>query len=656
MNELSFASSEWAHFTDREDFFKRASALSQSPNLSFTSLLEKITYLLSGNLPFLYKLGKELILYLESLEKVPVRFGSNQTINFKKIVEITEIVLIKLPIDNANSLKIKQDLQRHSIALKYRLEKVNGGEDKLQNYDKDLFADLCAKALEWKAFQDTMKNKDLSITDLQALQIAAQFDAFGHFILKNALQADVFFLYALRDKCPVDFFIQFPAMVHKLSESGMLGRIGRLKENSLKIAFEILQDGGYEKIAVLPFEGRLINILDGKKEVTFRGNYTLTIDEIFTVFKNKVFGVGNLEFMADGIINWNTHKLGWWNADKQEYEVIALHKKEWWKSLPFFEVITKEVAQQRYGGHLDGYTWNAAATSTRGSATMDYDKSHSYLELAIPCKGNKHYAIYDFGKFALRFPANFFEGLQIFCHTLIATVAYPDENVFYSQREHAQHSFALKAKEGSKILEAIRLDLIKARAGNFVYQIETENCAKWLHEKLEVVHGSFYNLFKMPLLQTTPFGVVYVIFSLICMLPKSIQVRVLTACHIPLGALHSQWIFENHEWKCLSMSTHSFFQTGEVYLPAFLHLQLEKGVLEKTSLLHVAKKSLTMSKFFYLSLESKVQGQKRSFKGIKGFYGFQIFENTASLFKIFSKRFKNIFIVVSGFGKKMFVY
>jgi len=567
------------------------------------SFIEKITSFFHTHFFLSSKIAADFSLYFDALEIDPVRFDGGQSVDFAKVILAAEKLLAQLPFYEE---KNKSSLQRKLTALKYRIEKMNGGTDKLKNCDETLFSALYQTASKWKEKQGIFKDKALSSEDIDVLREAACFEEFARLVNENTSLANSFFLYALRDKCPVDVFVQFPATVGKLSHTNLLGRVGRIGKELLKIEIERTKQGSLQKILTLPFEGVPASILDGKKTITFKGRYALSIDEIFAFFENKNRAVGNLEFMAEGIINWNVHKLGWWNAEKQEYEVVALFKKDWWKSLPLFEVITKKAAQERYGKHLDGHSWNAAATSTRGTPTMDYDRSHSYLELAVPCKDHEHYAIYDFGKFALKFPASFFEGVQMFCHTLAATVAYPDENAFYSHRQHAQHSFVLKAKEGAKLFEAIRLDLIKARAGNFVYQIETENCAKWLYEKLEGIYGDFYNLFKMPLLDTTPFGIVYIIFSTICWLPKSVQVRVLTACHIPLGALHSIFIFEDHQWKLHSMSTHVFFKTGEVYLPAFLHSQLESGSLEKVSQLHISrKKPLIISRFLRLSSKFK---------------------------------------------------
>ncbi len=66
--------------------------------------------------------------------------------------------------------------------------------------------------------------------------------------------------------------------------------------------------GVVEKVVTLPFEGVEHSILNGAHVITFRGNYRLSIDQIFALFKEKSVRVGSLEYLARGISNWNCHK------------------------------------------------------------------------------------------------------------------------------------------------------------------------------------------------------------------------------------------------------------------------------------------------------------------------------------------------------------
>lgn len=524
--------------------------------------------------PLVVTLIPQFITLLDRIEQLPVRFGGSQHIDYQEYLAAGEALLERLALCKRHQANLlRWQLERRLVALRYRSELCQPGK-----FNEDLAMRLEQSAACWKAKQEIFRYQAITPYDSTKLNEVARYADFGQLLIEDRDLREQFFAYALRDCLDVDFFIQYPALQKKLFESNLQNRIGRMGSDLLKIEKVPVGHlrGVTEKIVTLPFEGQPQNILDPASIIHFRGSYKLTIIEIFEIFRSKNLAVGNLEFMAEGIINWNVHKLGWWNADEGNYEIVPLINNNWWKPLPIFEVISKEEAQERYGNHLNGTVWNASATSTRGNANLDYDKSHAYLEMAIPIDG-QNYAIYDFGKVATRFPKNFIETMFMVCNTVHATVAYPDENVFYTHRQHAQHSFALNRREGLKLLDLIRLDLIKARAGNFVYQIESENCAKWLHEKLEGTIGKLYNMFVMRLLDTEPIGMLKWLFATIKRLPARIQIPALTAAHLLFGAAQKIWIMENNQFVCHSLSTHRFWETGEVFLPAYLHHQLENG-------------------------------------------------------------------------------
>lgn len=425
-------------------------------------------------------------------------------------------------------------------------------------------------AREWKEKQPLILNKELSAKEVDYLTYTSSRLDFMETFLRDPDIQSAFFKWVIRDGIHPQLFIEYPELQKKLVRCHLNGRIGHQGGDLLKI---------YSNNTVtLPFEGIEHNILDGRQEICFRGNYRLTIDQIFEIFRHKGLRVGNLELMADGIINWNVHRLGWWDAAARDYRVIDVDQPGWWKYLPRLQVLTLEQAKELYGPHMDGQTWNVAATASRSSPSLDFEKTHAYIELAIPM-GNGSYAIYDFGKFAYQFPGTVMENLSFFCRTVPATVAYPDENVFYTHRQHAQYSFALTSEQGFDLMQEIAKDISLSRVGNFVYQIESENCAKWSHEKIEAVVGSWKmpNLFKIHLLNTEPIGPCKIIFSLIKQIPDKWQTPLLSTLHLPFGAADAQKIFENGVLVEKSLRTHQFWNTGEVYLPAYLLHQKYQG-------------------------------------------------------------------------------
>ena len=255
--------------------------------------------------------------------------------------------------------------------------------------------------------------------------------------------------------------------------------------------------------------------------------------------------------------------------------------REWWCTLPTTEVLTTAEARKRYGTHLDGTNWNIAAKASRQYISLNFDKSHAYLEIAIPNVDGAHYTIYNFGKCASYLPANEWEKMKMFAPSLPAAIVYPDENVFFSERQHVGYSFELTSAEGRRFMEAIKDDILRARSGNMAYQIESENCCKWIQTHLEEQLGCdrVPNLYRVQLLNTEPEGNIRRLFNIIRKLPAFCQSKALALVHLPLGAWKGRWVVEKNGqrvWKSLVAST--FWQDTEVYLPGYLHKQTEKGV------------------------------------------------------------------------------
>lgn len=573
-----------------------------NPNIlnSLSSLLEQLKELETTNKSFwAYLTGKRwkklaaavrsAIVLFQQGEAVPIQFSTSssapspQSLPFEKMIDIGETLLNFLGnyrLKKVQALAI--ELRRYLVALRYRLEASNGGWDSLSSkeIEPSAFERIEQYATEWKQKQSILFEKNITPEEKVRIEEALCYPAFTLLLADSAELQASFFTWILRDKNRPAPFILFPQLIQKMIECNMQGRISRSGKDLLKIEKEFVNPSLTRKIVSLPFEGKRASILDENASVTLQGNWTLTIGEVFEVFRNKGISVGNLEFFAQGIYNWNSHQWGYWDQDTKTIVEMDVTKKGWWKELPILELISVDEAKRRLGPHMNGILWNAAATSTRGTTTLNYDGCHSYLQLAVP-NGDGNYALYDFGKFAKQFPTSLFENLKLFCYNLYATVAYPDENVFYTHRQSAYHSFPLTPKEGANLLERIRRDIVLGRADNFVYQIESENCAKWLNEHLEAVLGkdAIPNLYRTSLLKTEPTGFMSFIFAFIRILPFFCQVPALMALHLPFGAKEPTWIIEQGDSVPKALHLASFWTTGEVFLPAYLHKKQELGHL-----------------------------------------------------------------------------
>ncbi len=540
------------------------------------------------------RLAERLIPELDAIEAFPVRFSeqsealASQSIDFQGYLEVA-IALYELVSKSENSsvLKMRQRLQDRTIALMYRLEGANGGLD-AQAWNQPLFQTLVERAREWKTEQTAFYGEELDKLDSQRLEQAARYPAFVALLDHSGDLRNSFFEWVIRDRMDVDAFVQYPALRERVAQSYLGSRIGRFGGHLLRIR-KLAGHGDaalLRKVVTLPFEGREVNVLDPQRAVTFRGNYRMTIQQVFGVFASKMERVGDLEFLKEGITNWNAHVLGWWNADAKTYEQIDVDQPGWWKQLPVLEELSLKDAQRRYGREVNGQDWILSANATRTTRTLDPDASHAFLEVVIPTERGR-YAVYAMGKFATTYSGSLFQSLQLFTATLHATVAYPDENIFYTHRQRDRHSFVVTPAHGFEFMDSIKNDIVDSRGGSFTYQIESENCAKWIQDKLEAHFGTerVPDMFRIAMLETEPPGPTKKMFELMRKLPHDWHSPVLSVLHYIIGAWRGIWVEVDGEQVWRSVTTTQFWEDKVTYLPAMLHTQRTEGNLAKSTII-----------------------------------------------------------------------
>ncbi len=436
------------------------------------------------------------------------------------------------------------------------------------------FVELYHRALEWKMARRIFKENFLTDDELQNIEMLASYIQYRNLLLSDKEIFEEAMQWSIQNRNPIEALIEFPATSRKLIAAGLDKRIGRLKDSGLKI----LQKNGV-KILALPFEGKYFSILNPEAKITFRGQYTLSIMQIFEVFAKKEFYAGNLEYLQGGITNWSVHHLGYWDEEERQYQRIDLNKHNWWENLPAFEILSVQEVEARYSTQLKGLPWIVAASATREFLNLNLENTHAFLEVAIP--QGMSYAIYNFGKFGFEYPLRPIEKLTRACIVQTATIAYPDENVFYSQRQTVYHPFILTEGQGRRVLESIRRDMELSRGGNLIYQIHSENCAKWTHDKLEEELGeqNLPDMYRLSMWETEPTGVLGAIFQIIRNLPKSFRLKTLTALHFPFNTWKGVWVEQNGQQSYKALVYEKFWSTGVVYLPALLHHKKANGTL-----------------------------------------------------------------------------
>lgn len=529
------------------------------------------------------RFANRFIASLDYLESFAVRFGKKgeavqQMADFDGYLRVAVELYAQLSeVSGEGAKELRHQLQERIVALSYRVESVHGGMDRLMLKDQPQFLELRDYAVAWKAEQAAFSDSNLSQLEERRLRQTARYPAFVALLTENSALRERFFKWVIRDGVDADVFVEYPALREKLEHAHLPSRIGRYGGRQLRIQKQV-QNGIVRKIVTLPFEGKDINILDEQRSVTLRGDYRVSLRDVFATFRSKLEKVGDFEYLADGITNWNGHLLAHWDATQKEYQAVNMNRAGWWKQLPVMEKLTLRQAQRRYGKHLDGQNWNVAVNATRTTRTLDPDASHAFLEIAIPTAAG-NYEVYAMGKFATTYAGSLFQSMSLFTATLHATIAYPDENIFYTHREHVRQSFAITAEEGFQFMNTIRRDIVKARAGTLTYQIESENCAKWIQDKLHQLLGMerVPDLFRIAMLDTEPFGPARAMFAVLRRLPSALHSPVLSFLHLLIGGWRGIWIEENGQREWRSLTTTQFWRDKVCYLPAVLHQKLAAG-------------------------------------------------------------------------------
>ncbi len=441
---------------------------------------------------------------------------------------------------------------------------------------------LHAVAQGWKDNYELYKKQPLTAKEKHKLgQVSNISKLAGQLISGDTKLKDESFKWILRDNNNVEALEKFPEACKKIKSCLLAGRIGRFAATSLKVEGDDL---------TLPFEvqkgdkivSERISILDGKRVVNFRGNYSLTIDAIFQIFKNKNDKPGNLEYFGkNGITNFNVSELGWWNEQKQDYERIDLNQPKWWEDLPVYEdKLTKLQVRKRFNlEDFEDDEWVVVVRASTESLGLDIDKSHGFIGIVIP-EGDGTWRIYDFGKYAESFPTSLIAKLFMLGNTVKAKINYFDENDIYSQRLQAKTPLIFTPEQGLMLMDEIKNDIIKAREGNIVFQFAWENCAYWPSDLIQRVLKEEKNFFRAPANLATPkIQPLKSIFSLISKCAKWIQTIAFRALEYLLLGWRKVNIIENGQSICKCVTNSGFHKIQEMYHPGFLHQQILSGQL-----------------------------------------------------------------------------
>lgn len=573
----------------------RSSSQILGGRLNLGEVFSKLSTLYKSREKHLIAVIKDYTSAIDKFEKIPVLFNaSTELLQEQKAIADRFIHLrrsIKPLLAQSQNPILKRswaELTTRTAALQYRLEEENGGLDK-GDPDEVLAYALAQAAIKWKLKDDMMVDKGLSQAHIDKLITASCYPKFAKATLADKKLLDRFFTWALRDNNGVDQFVQFPSISGRVKSSFIGARVGRFGGTMFKIektAANENESGVQQKVITLPFyinhKTEQVSILDESREVDLSG-WRLTIKQVMTIFSKKNREIGNLEYFGTrGIANWNSHQLGTWDPATGKFTTIDATADNWWEQLPVLEELSKEELEARYNVQLEEGEWLACAKSSRSTPDQDVDGRHGYVEVSIPTKeGN--YRVFPFGNFAAHFPHGVIELLGFLVATVVAKIAYPDENNFYSQRQQASYPIKLLEEEGEALMHKIQIDIIKAKHNFMIFQFGAQNCAYWAQKILHAVRDNLPNFFKIPVVESDPQNTFLKgLFKAVRASPKMLQNKIVYRVERILGSsqgMNVYWpggtVFQSHRTSKVS-------KDKVMYQPGLLHQQIQDKELEGT--------------------------------------------------------------------------
>jgi len=422
---------------------------------------------------------------------------------------------------NASSVEHKSslsDLKARVISLYYRTHAC--GVSSEVAYQRVLEA-----AVKWQRNDPLYRDKQLTENDKLRLKQISKYSEFVAFIVSNESERKRFFQWTIRHKNNADAFVIFRNTAEKFINSSLSTRIGFYGGDDLKI-----QQEGKEKVLTLTIDGIHQNILDGSQHYTLKNDYTLSVDQMLQVFKDRQSIIGNLEYFPGvGVVNFNPNCLGAYIPATNSYEFIDLSKEDWFKQLPPNETITHAQASERFedenGNKLicDGTQWVATIYATTDNLEPDATGNHAYLQIAVPTVDG-HYNIYNFGKFAEYYPVTSEEKRKVAMEPVDAIIMYPDENMFNLDRLEEGISWLLTPGEGLSRMTSVKKDIQRARDKNIAFQLFNGNCIFWCFHKMHryVTERDMRRLAGVKFIDGKPSGFLGYIWRIFKIMPSGI--------------------------------------------------------------------------------------------------------------------------------------
>jgi hypothetical protein len=421
--------------------------------------------------------------------------------------------LKEAPRNAAASRNIKK-LEKHLLAFNLRSvpqEILFPKSNKIQAADKEW---LKEKLKKWKSRQFPKLGKKFSREENDRINLTCSLPDVLKLLKTDPLYRENYIRFVFRNSIgaceanhAVNIAVQTPTIQKRLTKAFLDKRAKRLKNQGLLFHEYVIRDGSkvtVKKDVSFLIRGSHVSLIDDSQKITFHDGSTKKVRQLFKEeFEEKDSKISKYEYLADGI------------------DLIRepdLTNKEYWKDLQEWETLTRDELQRRYPNVdlSNAYGLITVKASRQHTNQIRVDGNHAWFEVAVP-RDDGRFTMLTFGKLAQTFPISMKEKFAFVFNTKKSTIICPDDNEFYYHREHFAEPLCVEKKHFERFFERLRQDMLKVKAGTFIFQAQGDNCASWVQEVLDEVFKEIKlpRVFEVESLKTSaPFPVNHIIDTL----------------------------------------------------------------------------------------------------------------------------------------------
>lgn len=411
---------------------------------------------------------KKIISSIDKLESLPNIRSSRS----KKLLSTASNLVSKIHVNSSTYLE--NQLQVRLTALKYR----SGLKQPRINGRSKIEQQLLIDAMNWKSKQINFKSSRLSSKEIEKIKEVCRYRSFAKLLIKQDSLKMRFFKWTLQNDHLVPIFVQYPALSERIRECLLEGRLG--------VTHSLKYNEKNKDVLIRTEKGKLFSLLNSKNRVYLNKRDSITVNEIFEIFRKKNTEEGRLTFQGKGLSNWDPHRFGRLNGKTGKFQGIDLERSKWYAQLKSETIVSKHIASKIFGVPCDGKKWVISVAATRqvkGKLTMA--GSHTFMRFAYPDSQGNYHCSYPISKFPLNYPKNIIDTIDRLFGFTAGTLELPDNNLFYTHREKKEIHFLNTPSRSLKMMESIRQDLIASKEKNLPFQYLIDNCTHWVVRKIK---------------------------------------------------------------------------------------------------------------------------------------------------------------------------